>query len=166
VAEARRELARVLGRQGEIATALGLLDEAKATQIRHGQTGEVRLTELRRAEVLLSGGQAAEALAVADELESGSDTTDGGALLTTAIPRLRGWAQLQLRDLTAAEAVFRAAVGAATSRRDDFQLVLALEGLLAVLPADAQDRATLETQKQTLIETLGILRTPSVPTGS
>ena len=43
VAEARRELARVLARQGDVGLpALDLLDDAEATNTRHGQPGEVR----------------------------------------------------------------------------------------------------------------------------
>ncbi len=166
VAEARRELARVLARQGDVGSALDLLDDAEATQIRHGQPGEVRLTELRRAEVLLAGGRPAEAIALADELEGRIDSTEGGGLLTTAIPRVRGWAMLQQGDASAATQEFRSAVDSAMSKRDDFQTVLALDGLLAATVDDTEDRTKLETQRQALIETLGIVRTPSIPTGS
>jgi class 3 adenylate cyclase/tetratricopeptide (TPR) repeat protein len=166
VALCRRELARVVARQGDIESALGLLDEAKATQILHGQPGEVRITDLRRAEVFLEGGRAAEAIALVDELQRRNDGTEASALMTTAVRRVRGWGLLQQGETKAAEQEFRAAVVSATARGDDFQLVLAIDGLLAAMATHTEERTKLEAQRQSLIETLGIIRTPSIPTGS
>ena len=131
VAEARRELARALARQGDHAAALDLLAEARATQVEHGQQGEVLTTDLRRAEAMLLAGRTQEALALADEIEAGAGSSDGGALLTTGVARVRGWGHLQEGRPAEAAHWFREAVRLATERGDDFQATLALDGLLA-----------------------------------
>ena len=66
VAEARRELARALSRQGDHAGAIELLAAARATQVEHGQAGEVLTTDLRRAEAMLLAGRTAEAMMIAN----------------------------------------------------------------------------------------------------
>ena len=166
VAEARRELARALAHQGAIEAALELLDEARATQISHGQAGEVRTTELRRAEVLLMGARGQEALAIVDHLESVPDHADGGTPTGAAIARVRGWALLQQGDPKGAESAFRSAVSLAAARRDHFQQILALDGLLTVLPRHDDARGDFLTQQSELVKALGVRRTPPIPTGS
>ncbi len=166
VAEARRELARALARQGDHAAALDLLAEARATQVEHGQHGEVLTTDLRRAEAMLLAGRTQEALALADEIEAGAESSDGGALLTTGVARVRGWGHLQEGDPAEAARWFREAVQLATERGDDFQATLALDGLLAALDRDDPDRAATTERRDAMVERLGIERTPSVPTGS
>ena len=49
-------LARTLAHQGDHEAALTNLDDARATQIEHGQMSEVVTTDLRRAEVMLLAG--------------------------------------------------------------------------------------------------------------
>lgn len=166
VAEARRELARVLARQGDHAASLTLLDDARKTQVEHGQSGEVLTTDLRRAEALLLAGRGDEALVLADSIEAGAQTADGGALLITGVARVRGWGHLQRGERSIAVERFGAALSLATERGDDFQATLALDGLLAALAWDDPDRAATIGRRDALVARLGIERTPPVPTGS
>ena len=166
VAEARRELARAMARQGDHDGALALLEEAREIQLTHGQLGEVLMTDLRRAEALLLAGRGEEALAIADEIEARAGATDGGALLETGIDRVRGWGMLQRGDRPAAADHFRAALRLATERGDDFQATLALDGLLTAIDADDPMRGPVAAQRDAMVRRLGISRTPPVPTGS
>jgi tetratricopeptide (TPR) repeat protein len=166
VAEARRELGRALARQGKHDAALEVLSEARATQADHGQTDEVLTTDLRRAEAMLLAGRAEDALAIAEEIEILASTTDGGALLSTGIERVRGWGSLQRGDRAKSAEHFREAVRLATERGDDFQATLALDGLLTAIGPDDPEYPVVVARRDELVRRLGISRTPPVPTGS
>ena len=66
MAEGRRELGKAIGRRGDIETALGLLSDARVTQVSHNLPGEVLATDTRTAEVLVIAGRSTEALALAN----------------------------------------------------------------------------------------------------
>jgi len=163
VAEARRELARALARQGDHGAALDLLAEARATQLDHGQAVEVLITDLRTAEAMLLAGRGEEALALADDIETRAAATDGGPLLTTGVARVRGWGLLQRGERAAAAEQFRSAIQLAVERGDDFQTTLALDGLLTALDDEDPERTSVAAWRDAMVNRLGIGRTPPVP---
>jgi class 3 adenylate cyclase/tetratricopeptide (TPR) repeat protein len=164
-AEARRELARTLARQGHYETALRHLEDARATQIEHGQMSEVLTTDLRRAEVMSMAGRGEDALAIADDIEARAATTEGGALMEAGVCRVRGWGLLQRGVRSQAATQFRESSLLAEARRDDFQVTQALDGLLATLDRGDAEYDNVAARRDELLQRLGIIRTPPIPTG-
>ena len=73
VAEANRELGRLLARRGDFEEANNLFDATRAYQLHEGTTAEVLRTDVRRIELRLLEGRADEALELVDRGRS-----DGG----------------------------------------------------------------------------------------
>jgi tetratricopeptide (TPR) repeat protein len=162
VAEAWREMARALARGGEIEHARRLLDDARAVQVAHGQPGEVLTTDARSAEVDVLAGDSSRALELVDELSTRARATDGGSALGPTLARIRGWALLQLGRSDDARDAFEASRRQSRDRGDDYQVALALDGLIAAR-APGADVSDLEAERQAIVERLGIAATPVVP---
>ena len=157
VAEARRELGKAAGRRGDFDAALALFAEAKADQLAHGQPGEALATDVRTAEVLVMAGRNADALALADDAMARVGEVDGGTVLIAALQRVRGWVHLREGQLDAARTAFLEARDGALYRADDYQVALALDGLIAVGEADGTDVGSLRSERLEIHERLGIV---------
>jgi len=166
VAEAWRDLARVLARRGDLAGARQLLDDARAVQVDHDLVGELLTTDSRIAEVLVLSGEGEAALELVDDVGARAQSTDAGPILGPTICRLRGWALMQLGRIDEARAAFDDSRNQTIRRGDEYQLALALEGLAAVARATGDDARALETERRSILERLGIETTPAVPLGA
>lgn len=157
VAEGRRELGKAAGRRGDYETALALFAEAKADQVAHGQPGEVLATDVRTAEVLAMAGRHDEALALADDAMARAGEADGGTVHIAALQRVRGWVWLRNGDVDAARVAFIEARDGAVARADDYQVALALDGLIATGDATGADVASLVAERLEIHGRLGIV---------
>ncbi len=164
MAEARRELARAIGRRGDFDAALTLLAEARAIQVSHNQPGEILTTDARTAEVLVMAGRTTDALALAEEAIARVGGTDGGSILVPALRRVEGWSLLQHDDPSGARPAFAEALDLARARDDEYQAGQAIAGLIAIEHVEGRDGAALELELQTIKDRLGIVAIPTIPT--
>ena len=104
------DLGRVMGRSGEPAEGLGLLDQAVAMLEAIGSTGHVLDAKLRRAECLLWLGAYDEADQVIAELTERVERHEGNADLAVAVSRCRAWSLVRRGQPQAAVPVIDSAI--------------------------------------------------------
>ena len=163
VAEGRRELGKAIGRRGDFETALGLLSDARLTQVSHNLPGEVLATDTRTAEVLVLAGRSTEALALATEAFGRVDATDGGSIVVPSLHRVLGWVGLQRGEPIRSREEFTTALDLAKFRGDDYQTALALAGLIAVSRQEHDYESEMETELRAITARLGIVTLPEIP---
>ena len=82
---------------------------------------------------------------------------DGGTMHIAALQRVRGWAWLGEGDFESAATAFIEARDAAESRADDYQVALALEGLIASRLAVNEEIGSLMGELLGIRDRLGIV---------
>jgi tetratricopeptide (TPR) repeat protein len=160
IAEARRELGKLFARRGEFEVARELLESAHADQIRDGKHGDALRTAVRLSELEVLAGDT-KALARIEAATALAIRTEGGSMSLPILHRLEGWALIQAGQPAAGEARLVDALAAARGRGDVFEIVSLLD-LLARLRGRGEDAgASLERERDTYMEQLGVVRMPS-----
>ncbi len=165
VAEANRELARLLSRRGQFDEARSLLDATRAYQVQRGITAEVLRTDVRRSELFLLEARAGEALEVLAAAERMAATIDGGAVVETSLLRLQGCAMLQLGQIKAARRALDAALRRARERGERLDEALALDALIHLDTRDDAVRRELVEARAAAFRDLGVAVAPPFATG-
>lgn len=161
-AAAKRELGRLLGRRGEVETALELLRSARADQVLAGQPLEVLTTDFRLAELCALAGDASASLALIEELLPRCAHLDAATAMPGLI-RVDGWALMLCGRRREAREQLEEARALAGQRDDLYEQCLALDSLVAVARLEGDDVSALEDALEPLVEQLGIVRLPRVP---
>jgi ATP/maltotriose-dependent transcriptional regulator MalT len=149
---------------GHCDEALELLAEARAMFVASGEHGELIETDARIAECLVLQGKPAEALEFVTQTLARVAATPGVAPQLPLLHRVRGYAHVQLGDLTTARVAMEESLDAARARGAEHEEALTLEALNQLdsalgLPIDA----AREEARAALFDRLGIVATPEVP---
>jgi class 3 adenylate cyclase/tetratricopeptide (TPR) repeat protein len=160
LARATRYLARVQLRRGEVATALEMFTEARATFDAHGLVGNVHEVDVWSVECLLRLGRVDEAQALLDRAVS-FESSSGPTELAPMLHRLRAAAAAAAGRIDDAWAEVDEALHLARSRGAAFEVALALEALsvLAERGGRAMDPSALE-ERDALLDALGVRSRP------
>ena len=102
-------------------------------------------------------GRSAEALSLADDAMSRAPLVDGGSMRIAALQRVQGWVWLGEGDFEGAAAAFAEAREAAERRADDYEVALALEGVIASRLAVNQEIGSLMGDLLGIRDRLGIV---------
>jgi class 3 adenylate cyclase/tetratricopeptide (TPR) repeat protein len=165
VAEANRELARLLSRRGHFDEARSLLDATRAYHAHEGIAAEVLRTDVRRSELLLLEGRSEEALGVLAAAAREAVTTDGGAVVETSLIRLQGCALLQLGRIDAARDALGRALRRARAHDERLEEALSLDALIHLDARSAVVRPELVEARAAAFRDLGIAVAPAFATG-
>ena len=154
VAYATAQLGRLSARAGHEGQALTRLLDALARFRELGVEGDVLFVEALLAEAAAFAGDRDTARQTADRLLGEPDT----GLLEPLLHRVRAFALAQDGDAAGAESALRAALGAAREQGQDYEVLVALDALSALIrdESGAADRAELAAR-------LGVTRLPSPP---
>jgi len=155
-------LGRTAARRGRPEEALRMLEAARADYLKAGEQTGVVSTEISIAEALLYAGEAAEALARADDAAASSHVRSGEAS-ASSLARVRGYAFALLGRAVSAQEAIDESLRAARQRGDRYDEALAVDALirLAEIRGQSADPA-LVTQRDELLRALGI-RAVSAP---
>jgi class 3 adenylate cyclase/tetratricopeptide (TPR) repeat protein len=155
-------LGRTAARHGQPQEALRLLEAAQAGYLKAGEPTEVVATEISIAEALLYAGDAAEALARADDIAASSHLRLGIAS-ASALARVRGYALALLGRAVSAQQMIDESLLAARQRGDKYDEALAIDALirLAEIRGQSAEPDLLGTRDE-LFQSLGI-RAVSAP---
>ena len=165
VAEANRELARLLARRGSFDDARVLLENARAYQAHAGKTAEVLRTDVRRIELLLLEQRGADALELADAARHMASVTDGGSVVETSLIRLRACALLQLDHIEEARGDLERAIERARKRLERLDEALALDARIQLAERLGEPTAALNAARDAAFADLAISAAPALATG-
>jgi tetratricopeptide (TPR) repeat protein len=165
VAEANRELARLLARRGQFAEAETLLDGARDYQVGAAKAAEVLRTDVRRIELSLLEGDPDKALQLLGSADRMASTTDGGTVVEPTLARLRGSAYAQQGRTADAEERLRWAVSEARHRDERFEEALALDALVTLGERAGAVDADVVQARDLLFKEMGITVAPAFSTG-
>jgi tetratricopeptide (TPR) repeat protein len=160
VAEAKRELGKLLARRGETEAGLEFLTEALADLIAFQKPGEALATRVRVAEALVLSGQTAAAVSTIDEAMRDAKSVEVGEVFVPLLDRLRGWTQVQAGDTAAGLSTYRRALKDARRLGDLFETAVNLDALKRVDEAAEAEATSLESHRSALFERLGIISSP------
>jgi tetratricopeptide (TPR) repeat protein len=146
-------LGRLHVRGGRIEEGTGLLREARAAFEGLRADVDAATVEGLLAEAALFAGRADEALALVDDL---AGRLPADAPLEAHLRHVRGVARAELGDAAAAVRELEAAAAAARAAEQHFELVLALDALVALDRAAAYRR-----ERDALVARMDIVRIPS-----
>jgi class 3 adenylate cyclase/tetratricopeptide (TPR) repeat protein len=160
IAEAIRLLGRLEARRGDTARGRELLEEARAEQLRAGEQYEVVGTDARIAECLVMAGETSAALALVSSALQRAGATEGGNALLSLLWRVKGWALALDGERHDAEAAFELSLELARELGSDYEVAMALDGLMHVRGARGEAVADLASDRDALLERLGVVHTP------
>jgi class 3 adenylate cyclase/tetratricopeptide (TPR) repeat protein len=156
-------LGRIAARRGRPDEAFRLLEAAHAGYLKAQTPAEVTATEVSIAETLIYAGQAAEALARADDIMAGSNLREGDPS-ASALARVRGYALALLGQAFSAHEMAEASLQAARQRGDRYDEALATDALVRLAGIRGQEvEPGLVARRDELFRMLGVVATPDVP---
>jgi hypothetical protein len=157
-------LGRVASRSGRFDEALALFGEARAEYVDVGAGALVLETDARIAECLLFQGRAGPVLELAGEALQRGKAMGGAGAQMAMLHRLRGYAHIQLRDLTSARDALEESLEVGRARQADFEVALTLRALADLERLEGGDSAArLEAQCQAILNRLGVVSLPAIP---
>ena len=154
-------LGRTAARRGQAEEALRLLEAAHADYLKAGEQTGVVATEIGIAEALLYAGEAAEALARADDVAASSHMRPGDAS-ASALARVRGYALALVGRAVSAQEVIDESLRAARQRGDRYDEALAIDALIRLAEIRGQSaEPDLVSKRDELFHALGIRAVPA-----
>ena len=163
VAEARRELGRMLARRGDFAGARDQLDAARSEQVRAGKEGEELVTAYWICDLHVLAGETDAALSAIADTSSLAHRVEGGSMFASMLQRLHAWAMVQTGQLQSGERELATALAEARRKGEAYETALLLDALVAIRGRLHEPAAALESERHTLVEQLGIVKLPAVP---
>jgi class 3 adenylate cyclase/tetratricopeptide (TPR) repeat protein len=160
-----RFLGRVLARTGRFEEALDAFDEARGQFVHAGALEEVLSTDVRIAECRVFMGESAEALRVIAEAEERKDVEEEAASLSKPLlERVRGFALVQMGDLSQARTAFDASLESARSRNDDFEVALTLHAMVWLDRLEGREPPiVLEDEASSILKRLRVESVAEIP---
>jgi class 3 adenylate cyclase/tetratricopeptide (TPR) repeat protein len=160
---ATSNLGRAASRAGRFDDALETLDRAY-TDFQEIRAGSFVLeTGARLAERAAFAGDAAGAIARADETLQATEETDAGATLRALLHRLRGYALAQSGDLEAADEALQESLETARAAEETYEVALTLEAIARLAELRGVDGSAQARESSALLARLGVVSTPQVP---
>jgi class 3 adenylate cyclase/tetratricopeptide (TPR) repeat protein len=160
---ATSNLGRAASRAGRFDDALETLDRAY-TDFQEIRAGSFVLeTGARLAERAAFAGDAAGAIAWADETLQATEETDAGATLRALLHRLRGYALAQSGDLEAADEALQQSLETARAAEETYEVALTLEAIARLAELRGVDGSAQARESSALLARLGVVSTPQVP---
>ena len=154
-------LGRTAARRGRPDEALRLLEAARADYLRAGEQTGVVATEISIAEALLYAGEAAEALARAEDVAAISHVRPGEAS-SSSLARVRGYALALLGRAVSAQEAIDESLRAARQRGDPYDEALAIDALIRLAEIRGQSaESALVAKRDELFRALGIRAVPT-----
>ena len=154
-------LGRTAARRGRPDEALRLLEAARADYLRAGEQTGVVATEISIAEALLYAGEAAEALARAEDVAAISHVRPGEAS-ASSLARVRGYAFALLGRAVSAQEAIDESLRAARQRGDPYDEALAIDALIRLAEIRGQSaESALVAKRDELFRALGIRAVPT-----
>ena len=157
-------LGRVAIRADRFDDALGRLAEAKANFVHVGAKDDVLEVDARVAECRVFMGDSAAALELARDGLARAGASQGTAKVVPLLERVRGFALAQQGDLAGARQALEASLAAGRTRRDRFEVTLALLALIELdRLAGVESRADIVAESRTLLASLKVRAVPAAP---
>jgi class 3 adenylate cyclase/tetratricopeptide (TPR) repeat protein len=168
VAIAQRDLARAAGRAGRHDEALQLLEEAHQAFRDVGARAEDIDTMAVLAECHLLQGTPEQALSVVEEALAANDALGGVSASAPLLHRIEGYAHLRSGDPQAARRALDESLAAGRAREMDYEVGLTLVAMAELatiggVAGDGLDAASLTAEGRELLDRLGVVRIPVVP---
>jgi tetratricopeptide (TPR) repeat protein len=155
---------RVTCRSGRYEEALELLEQARDINHDIGDEPEELESDVRIAECLAMQGHSTQALELATEALTRSETLGGPA--TPQLQRVRGCALAQLVLFSEAREALEESVAGARGREAEYEEALALQGLARIAEIErSSDVSELEARYRAIFERLGVVAAPMIPIG-
>jgi class 3 adenylate cyclase/tetratricopeptide (TPR) repeat protein len=153
---------RVASRSGRFEDALELLEQARDLNHEIGDEPEELESDVRIAECLAMQRRSTQALELATEALTRSETLGGPA--TPQLQRVRGCALAQLGRLSEAREALQESVAGASGREAEYEEALALQALARIGAIDGSlDTPELEARYRAILERLGVVAAPVIP---
>ena len=154
-------LGRTAARRGRPDEALRLLEAAHAGYLRAGEQTGVVATEISIAEALLYAGEAAEALARAEDVMAISHVRPGEAS-ASSLARVRGYAFALLGRAVRSQEAIDESLRTARQRGDPYDEALAIDALIRLAEMRGQSaESALVAKRDELFRALGIRAVPT-----
>jgi tetratricopeptide (TPR) repeat protein len=171
IADATALLGRIAARSGRFEEAHSLLREARDLYAESGEAGEALRTDAAIAECLVLEGDPKAAIELVDESFRRAAETEGLSGVRSALPRMRGWALLQLGRFADAQvelenslAVGRQADSDFGLKSADYEVALTLDAMVRLgTVTDDPALVDLATERDAIVGRLGIVTLPAVP---
>src|SRR5262249_40199417 len=151
VADVASHLGRLLAREGSFEEARTLLAEARDRYEQDGARAEVVATEARIAECLLLQGDAAAALALAEDALAQAEAIEGTFLAVAMLDRLRGSALLELGRTDDARAALSRSLDEARAKAADYEIAQTLEALVELGRRAGEAVEEVEEERETIV---------------
>jgi tetratricopeptide (TPR) repeat protein len=163
VAYALANLGRVAYRSGRPDEGLPMLREARALFGESGFVAQVLETDTRIAECHLVAHDPEEALTVADGALAVESSREGLGHQRAALLRARAYGLAQLGQMDEARRTLDESLEAAREREADHEIAFTLTAMVDLASEDEPLDELLETERQLLLEQLGIVRPFTIP---
>lgn len=163
VALGTRKLAEVASRSNRYEEAAALFEEARSAFVDVGAQNEIVETDARMAESLILQKRPDAALGLADDALARADAM-GVNVHVPALQRIRGYALMQLGELTRARAAVEESLRSAQVRLADYQVALSLDALAQLARLENGSAPTaLEADRDAIYARLGVVAPPPGP---
>jgi class 3 adenylate cyclase/tetratricopeptide (TPR) repeat protein len=153
---------RLAARAGRFEEAKSLLMGAREAHERDGARQEVIVAEARMAECLALEGESEAALDLAESALERARALEAELVIATLL-RVRGCALMQLGRMTEARAALDESLSEARARGAEYEVALALDALVVLGRLAGDETTTLDEERTTIFERLGVVATPELP---
>jgi hypothetical protein len=166
VADARRELGKVLTRRGEFEASREQLDLALEGQVHDGRTYEALATTTRLLELDVAQGLGDVALPRLEEAVAAATRVEGGSVFAPPLARLHGVARIQGGQFDEGATELRASLDSARERGDAHETTLLLDVLVRLGDRAGLGTYTASAELGELRSRLGITSLLELPLGN
>jgi tetratricopeptide (TPR) repeat protein len=147
---------RCKARAGAFDDAHELLEEAREANEVVGARDQLAMTDARRAECYLLQGLSEQAHGMAVETLELARAEEATSQLVPMLERVRGEALMQLGRVDEAEEALTESLAVARARGADYEVALALDGLVALRDSRNEETTTLEAERDEIFARLGV----------
>jgi predicted negative regulator of RcsB-dependent stress response len=159
VSVAKIFLGRNAARAGQFEEALRLFGEAREGAEHVGAQADLVEIDAKVAECYVFQGDASAALELADK----TLLQEGNVVWQPLLHRVRGYALMQLCDLTGADTALKESLRAARAVNADYEVALTLRALARLATLQGRPAASLEEESGSILERLGVVRAIEPP---